>query len=258
MTNDQCPMTKDYLFKYFLRLGDNSLILGHRLSEWCGHAPILEEDIALTNIALDLIGQSRIMLTNAAEAEGKSRTEDDLAYLRDSMDFFNCLLVEQPNNDYGYTITRQFLFDAYSYHLYESLKKSSHSQLSSYAEKALKETTYHLRHSSEWMIRLGDGTEESHSRVQNALDDLWMFTGDMFEMDASDEALISEGIAVDQNNIRGKWEKTVEELITKATLMKPKTSYMLNGSKRGKHSEHLGFILAEMQFLQRAYPGAKW
>lgn len=251
-------MTNHHLYKYFLRLGDNSLVLGHRLSEWCGHAPILEEDIALTNIALDLIGQSRILLTNAAEVEDKGHTEDDLAYLRDVMDFCNCLLVEQPNGDYGFTITRQFLFDAYSFHLYEMLRKSSHTKLSSFADKALKETTYHLRHSSEWMVRLGDGTEESHSRVQNALNDLWMFIGDMFEMDESDEVLIREGVAVNQKDIRVKWERTVEEVLSKATLKKPQTSYMLNGSKLGKHSEHLGFILAEMQFLQRAYPGAKW
>ena len=249
---------KNSLFEYLLRLGDNSLILGHRLSEWCGHGPILEEDIAMTNIALDLVGQARTILAYAGETEGKGRTEDDLAYLRNERHFRNALLVEQPNGDFGCTMVRQFLYTAFSYLIFEELKKSKDTKLSAIAEKSLKEVTYHLRHSSEWLIRLGDGTEESHRRVQNAVDDMWMFTDDLFGMNDVDKTLIKEGIAIDLNQIKSKWEKIVADVFFKAKLTIPQNVFMITGSREGRHTEHLGYLLVEMQFLPRAYPGAKW
>lgn len=248
----------DSLFRYLLRLADSSLILGQRLGEWCGHGPILEEDIALTNISLDLIGQSRLFFDYAAKVEGKGRTEDDLAFLRDVMSYYNALLAEQPNGDYGKTIVRQFLFDAFHYHQFVALKSSRDAQIAAIAEKSLKEITYHLRHSSEWLIRLGDGTEESHRKVQDSVNELWMFTGDLFEMNKDDEELIKAGIAPDLNTVKSQWDITVKETFKKATLVIPDKGFMLKGGINGKHTEHLGYILAEMQYLQRAYPGAKW
>lgn len=246
------------LFQYCLRLGDNSLVLGHRLSEWCGHGPILEEDIAMINIALDLVGQSRTMLQYAGEVEGKGRSEDDLAYLRDVMDFRNFMLVEQPNGDFAVTLVRQMLMTAYNYHLYTALLSSKDATIAAFAEKSLKEVNYHLRHCSEWIVRLGDGTEESKERTQNALEDLWMFTGELFDMDEVDELLIKEGIAADLKTIRAEWDKTINEVLQRATLKRPESVFMMSGSRKGKHTEHLGYLLAEMQFLPRAYPGAEW
>jgi len=247
------------LFNYLLRLGDNSLICGHRLSEWCGHGPILEEDIAMINIALDLVGQARTILKYAGEVEGNGRSEDDLAYLRDGMEFRNALLVEQPNGDFGKTLMRQFLFDCFNYYLYEGLMESSDKKLAAIAEKNLKEVTYHLRHSSQWVIRLGDGTEESHNRIQTALDDLWMFTGDLFEPEPSDADLLTAGVIPDMNVVKTKWDKHVIDVLKEATLNVPEEdTYMMMGSRTGRHTEHLGFVLAEMQFLPRAYPDAKW
>jgi len=246
------------LFEYCLRMGDNSLILGHRLSEWCGHGPILEEDIAMTNISLDLIGQTRTLLSYAADIEGKGRTEDDLAFLRDEMDFRNFLIVEQTNGDFAKTILRQLFYTAFSYHFYDRLKNSKDSTLAAIAEKSIKEVTYHLRHCSEWVIRLGDGTEESHRRMNEAIEDLWMFTGDMFAMDGTDELLIKEGIGVDLNEVKKNWNDTIKEVFERATLKLPENNFMVIGSREGKHSEHLGLLLAEMQFLPRAYPGAQW
>ena len=252
-------MTKEEaLFDYCLRIGDNGLILGHRISEWCGHGPILEEDIALTNIALDVLGQSRNFLTYAGEVEGKGRTEDDLAYLRDNREFRNVLLVEQPNGDFGRTIARQFLFDVFSYHFYEALLKSTDTQLASFAEKSIKEVRYHLRHSSEWMTRLGDGTEESHRRVQEPLNDLWVYTGELTEMDEVDHLLLKEGIAVDLEKLRPAISHTIDQVLDRATLKRPEDGWMMKGGRKGVHSEHLGFILADMQFMQRAYPGMEW
>lgn len=248
----------DSLFRYLLRLADSSLILGQRLGEWCGHGPILEEDIALTNISLDLIGQSRLFFDYAAKTEGKGRTEDDLAFLRDPMHYYNALLVEQPNGDFGKTITRQFFFDTFHFYQFELLKKSRDGHMAAIAEKSLKEITYHLRHSSEWVIRLGDGTEESHRKIQNSVNELWMFTGDLFEMNEDDEILVKAGIAADLNEIKSKWDETVKGTLAKATLKIPDNGFMLTGGIKGKHTEHLGYILAEMQYLQRAYPGAKW
>jgi ring-1,2-phenylacetyl-CoA epoxidase subunit PaaC len=246
------------LFEYCLRLGDNNLVLGHRLSEWCGHGPILEEDIAMINIALDHVGQSRMMLQYAAEVEGKGRSEDDLAYLRDVMDFRNFMLVEQPNGDFAVTMVRQLLMTDYNFHLYTALLSSKDATIAAFAEKSLKEVTYHLRHTAEWVVRLGDGTAESKERAQNAIDDLWMFTGELFDMDEVDAVLIKEGIVPDLKGIKASWDKTIDEVLERATLARPKSTFMMSGSRKGKHTEHLGYLLAEMQFLPRAYPGAQW
>ena len=249
---------KEAKFEYLLRLADSSLIIGHRLSEWCGHGPILEEDIALTNIALDFVGNATSLYTYAAEVEGKGRTENDLAYLRGEREYRNLLLTEQPNGDYATTIGRQFLYDVYTFFLYEELKKSKDETIAAIATKSHKEISYHLRHSTEWMYRLGDGTPESHLRLQNALNDLWMYTSDLFDMDETDAIMIKEGIAPDLNTIKTQWDKRVKEIITEATLQIPSTTFKQKGSRDGKHSEHLGFLLAEMQYVHRAYPDAQW
>jgi len=246
------------LFEYLLWLGDNSLVLGHRLSEWCGHGPILEEDIALTNIALDLIGQARLYLSYAGEVEAKGHSEDDLAYLRDVMLYRNCMLVEQPNGDFANTMMRQFLFTAFNYHLQNAMLDSTNEQLKAIAGKATKETTYHLRHCSDWIIRLGDGTEESHKRIQDAIDNLWMFTDELFEGLDSDKLLIDSKAVPAFADIRKQWEATLKQVLDEATIKMPERSFMMSGGRKGRHTEHLGFILAEMQFMQRAYPGAKW
>lgn len=246
------------LFEYCLRLGDSSLILGHQLSEWCGHGPILEEDIALINIALDFIGQARVLLDYAGKVEGKERTEDDLAYLRMERDYRNLLLVEQPNGDYAFTIARQFLYDVYSFYFYAALKESKDATFAGIAEKSLKEISYHLRHSSQWVIRLGDGTAESKEKIQTSFNELWMFTEDLFTMDEVDHTLLKEGIAVDLSLIKSKWQSKVKEVLTQATLTIPADSFMQTGSRDGKHTEYLGFLLAEMQSLPRAFPGVKW
>ena len=249
---------RDQLFEYLLRLGDGSLILGQRLSEWCGHGPELEEDIALINVALDLIGQARSLLTYAGEVEGRGRDEDALAFLRDGTDYRNLLLVEQPNQDFAYTIVRQFLFDAFHLELQQALTGSRDERLAAIAGKSVKEVTYHLRHSSEWLVRLGDGTPLSHDKVQTALDDLWMYSGEMFEMDALEQALVTAGVAPDRAGFRPAWEARVAAVIGEATLQRPDDGWMQSGGLRGRHSEHLGHILAEMQHLQRAHPGAQW
>lgn len=245
-------------FEYLLRLGDSSLIIGHRLSEWCGHGPILEEDIALINIALDFVGNATSLLKYAGEIEGENRDEDDLAFMRDERGFRNLLITEQPNGDYAFTIARQFLFDAYMFYLYEELKHSKDETIAAIAVKTHKEITYHLRHTTEWMFRLGNGTVESHERMQNALNELWMFTEEMFDMDEVDSVLIKEGIVPDLNKIKAAWEKRVKEVIAEATLELPETKFKQKGSRAGKHSEHLGFLLAEMQYVHRSYPNAKW
>lgn len=246
------------LFNYLLWLGDSNLILGHRLSEWCGHGPILEEDIALTNIALDLTGQARLYLTYAGEIEGKGHTEDDFAYLRDVMDYKNCLLAEQPNGDFGNTMVRQFLYTAFSRTLLNGLLAGTDERLSSIAAKSLKEVSYHFRHCSDWIMRLGDGTSESHIKVQNALDNLWMFTGDLFDALPSDNLLLERKIIPDMNSIKSEWEGAIKNVFNEATIIIPPTTYMMKGGRKGKHTEHLGHLLSELQFLPRAYPGAKW
>lgn len=246
------------LFEYVLRLGDDSLILGHRLSEWCGHGPILEEDIAMTNIALDLVGQANSLLEYAGQLEGKGRSGDDLAFLRFDKDYKNLLLVEQPNGDFGFTIMRQFLFDAYRRLLFERLLDSNDEQIAAIAEKSIKETKYHLKHSSEWVIRLGDGTEESHNRIQESLDTLWRYTDELFYSDEVDSALVSQGVIPEMGDLRVEWEKYVNEIFEEATLKIPENNWQFDGGRKGLHSEHLGYILAELQFMQRAYPGLEW
>ncbi|NUM51133.1 MAG: phenylacetate-CoA oxygenase subunit PaaC [Flavobacteriales bacterium] len=246
------------LFNYSLRLGDNSLILSHRLSEWTGKAPILEEDLAITNIALDKLGQARFLLQYAAQLEGKGRSEDDLAYKRSEREFYNSLLVEQPNGDFAFTMARQLLNDVFDFFLYEELTKSTNEPLASLAAKSLKEIKYHLRHCSEWIIRLGDGTEESHNRIQNSMNELWAYTGELFEMNEIDSILIKENMVPDLSKLKPKWNNMLCEIFEKATLKKPEEGFMHTGSRKGVHSEYLGFILAEMQYLPRAYPSATW
>ena len=246
------------LFEYLLRLGDDRLVLGHRLSEWCGHAPILEEDIALANIALDLIGQASRLLALAGEIEGAGRDEDALAYMREAIDYRNVLLVEMPKGDFAFTIVRQFLFSVAAYYQLEGLAKSANPTLAGIAAKALKETRYHVRHAGEWVIKLGDGTAESHRRAQDALDALWRFTGEMFAMDEVDTKMIAEGIAPDLAAVQAKWAPQVADVVRRATLTLPESGYMQRGGRTGAHSEHLGHMLSEMQILQRSYPGAQW
>ena len=245
-------------FEYVLRMGDNALILGQRLSEWCGHGPILEQDIAITNIALDQVGQARVLLAYAGKLEGKGRSEDDLAYLRDAWDFRNVLLVEQPNEDWAYTIVRQFLFDSYNFFLHEALLHSKDSELAGMAEKAIKEVQYHLRYSSEWMIRLGDGTETSHQKMQKALNELWMFSGELTRGDDVDRIMHQEGIGADLSQITALRNERTSYVLEQATLVQPENDWMQEGGKQGRHTEHLGYILTELQFMQRAYPNMKW
>lgn len=253
-------MATNALFEYCLKLGDNALIPGHRLSEWCGHGPVLEEDIALSNIALDLVGQARAFLTYAGEVEAKGRTEDDLAFHRDVMQFKNFMLTEQPNTDFAYTIIRQFLHSTYTFLLYKKLRESKDATLSAISEKALKEVTYHLRHASQWTLRLGDGTEESNQRTQNALNDLWVYTGELFLNSDFEQELIPQNIAIDNSTLEDEWKKMVAEIIQRGNLNMPDSSNikMAIGSNKGRHTEHLGHLLADMQFLPRAYPQAKW
>jgi ring-1,2-phenylacetyl-CoA epoxidase subunit PaaC len=255
---------QEALFRYALRMGDNSLVLGHRNSEWCGHGPVLEEDIAQANIALDLIGQARSYLTYAGEVEGKNRpsaplrTEDDLAYLRGEREYLNVQLVELPKGDYARTIVRSFLFDAFHLPLQQALATSKDERLKGIAEKAVKEVTYHLRHSSEWLVRFGDGTQESHRRAQEALDDLWRYTGELFTADEAEEVLAKSGIAPNLADIKAEWSATVDRVLQEATLKRPADGWMASGGKKGVHTEHLGPMLAEMQTLQRSYPGVEW
>ena len=257
------------LLKYTLHLADNALILGHRNSEWTGHGPILEQDIAISNIALDLIGQARNFYQYAAQLPDASNhissdviSEDSLAYLRDANGFRNCLLVEQPNGDWGATILRQFFFSTYQFFFYGQLQHSKDETLAAIAAKALKEVTYHLRWSAEWVIRLADGTTESHTRMQKAMDDLWKFTGELTQPAPFEIQLAKEGIGVDLNAIEVSWKEKVHAVLDEATLSgeeeKRAKAWMQTGGKEGRHTEHLGYILAEMQFLQRAYPGATW
>jgi ring-1,2-phenylacetyl-CoA epoxidase subunit PaaC len=246
------------LFEYVQRIGDDSLILGHRLSEWCGHGPILEEDIAMTNIALDLVGQATSLLNYAGEVEAKGRDGDALAYLRFDKDFKNTLLVEQPNGDFGMTMMRQFLFDAFRQPFYEKLQNSNDKQLAAIAEKSLKETKYHLKHSSEWVIRLGDGTDESHARIQESLNTLWRYTSELFYTDEIDAELLIAGIAPNMSEIFDSWNETVKNVLKEATLQIPTNNWKHEGGRKGMHSEHLGYILTEMQFIQRAYPNMEW
>jgi ring-1,2-phenylacetyl-CoA epoxidase subunit PaaC len=249
----------DDKFDYLLRLGDNALVLSQRLCEWVGKGPALEEDMALANTALDLIGQARLWLAYAGEVEGMGRSEDQLAYLRDAHQFRNLLIVERPNGDYADTLMRQYLFDSWHLLLLEQLTRSSDEHIAAIAEKAKKEVTYHLRRSADLVVRLGDGTEQSHRRMQAALDELWMYTGEMFEADDVDEVLEAQGVAGGVGALREPWLAQVGSTLAAATLrMPPPEAWMQKGGKQGRHSEHMGYLLAEMQFLQRAYPGQQW
>ena len=246
------------LFDWLCRMGDNCLILGHRVSEWCGHSPVLEEDIALANTALDLIGQTQLWLGLAGEVEGAGRDADRLAYHRDAAQFRNVLLVERPNGDFGHTLMRQFLFDAWHMEMLRALQGSSDARVAEIAAKAAKEVAYHLERSADLVIRLGDGTEESHRRMQKALDLLWPYTGELFMGDAVDQAVAAAGIAPDPASLKAGWTTLVAEVMAEATLTVPTAPFQHKGGKAGRHTEALGFILADMQFLQRAYPGGVW
>ncbi|MDR6396046.1 1,2-phenylacetyl-CoA epoxidase subunit PaaC [Herbaspirillum seropedicae] len=244
---------------YVRRLGDNVLVLSQRLTEWCGKGPALEEDMALINVSLDLIGQARLWLSYAAELEGQGRNEDQLAFLRDAHQFHNLLLVELPNGSYADTLARQFLFDVWHYFLLEGLCQSSDARIAEIAQKCFKEVTYHVRRSTDLMIRLGDGTEDSHRRMQAAIDALWMHTGELFVADALDQAMQEQGVATALGEVQQKWTQHVTDVLLEATLKVPPAGlWMQSGGKAGRHTEHLGYLLAEMQFLQRAYPGAQW
>ncbi len=246
------------LFNYVLQQADNSLILGQRLGEWCGHGPVLEQDIAMTNISLDLIGQSVMLYRYAAEIQGEGKTEDDLAYLRDAWDFKNVLLVEQPNGDFATTIMRQFLFDSFSCYFYEVLSQSNDEHLRAIAQKSHKEALYHVKWSSDWVIRLGDGTEESHERISNALTDLWPYSQELIQPSEADKQALEDGYGVDLEKLADRRQQKIKEVLEEATLKFPETSYFHEGGKQGRHTEHLGYILADLQFLQRAYPGNEW
>ena len=249
----------DALFQFLCRMGDNTLVLGHRVSEWCGHAPVLEEDIALANIALDLIGQTQMWLGLASEVEGEGRSADDLAMLRDAWDFRNLLIAEQPNGDFGQTMMRQYLFDAWHLAMLKGLETSADARVAEIAQKAVKEVAYHLERSTDTVIGLGDGTEESHARMQTALDLLWPYVGEMFTPDAVDTEMAKAGIAPDPASLRAGFDTDVAAVMEQATLRIPDTGFAHKGGKSGvQHSEHLGHILTQMQWLQRAYPGAAW
>ena len=246
------------LFDYVLRLGDDSLILGQRLSEWTGHAPSVEVDLSLANVALDLIGQTQLWLGLAGEVEGRGRDADKLAYLRDAGDFRNVLLVEQPNGDFAQTMARQFYFDAWHYLLLRELTNSADPRVAEIAAKSLKEVTYHLERSRDWVIRLGDGTEESRRRMQDGIDELWTYTGELFDGDEVDRAMVERGIGPDPASLREPWLDLMRRTAEEATLTLPQPGWMQRGGKKGIHTEHLGYVLAELQFLQRAYPNATW
>ena len=245
-------------FEYLLRLGDDRLVLGHRLSEWCGHAPILEEDIALANMALDLIGQATLFLGEAAKVEGAGRDADALAFLRDTIEYRNALLVELPKGDFAVTIVRQLFYGVFALLQAEALQRSSDAELAGIAAKAVKELRYHVRHSADWVLKLGGGTDESRRRTQTAVDDLWRYTGELFLADDVDREVASAGFGVDPSTLESAWQATVRDVLGRGSLTVPETAYMQRGGRAGRHTEHLGHMLAEMQILPRSYPGASW
>ena len=249
---------KTALLNYCIALGDDSVVLGHRLSEWCRNGPFLEEDLALTNVSLDFIGRARMFYSYAAELEGNNRSEDDIAYLRDCREFRNLLINELPNGDFAFTMARQLMIDVYDMGFFTQLANSRDSMLAAIAAKAIKESRYHLRRSEDWIKRLGDGTEESHQRVQKAFDQLWGYLPEMFEMSDDEQQLHDAGIAVDRSALKADWESTVQAILKEATLDIPGDDWSIGGGREGMHTEHLGFLLAEMQFLQRTYPGQQW
>ena len=251
-------MTDPALFEFALRLGDNALILGQSVAAWTGHAPIVEEDLALTNVALDLVGQARLWLTLAGDVEGAGRDEDRLAYFRDAHEFRNVLLVERPNGSFAETLARQFLFDTWHFYLLGSLAGASDARVSGIAQKAAREVAYHLRRSGDWIVRLGDGIELSHTRVQAALDELWPYTGELFRSDAVDRELAARGIGCELETLHGPWLAHVREILTEATLACPRDGWMHAGGRTGRHTEQLGYVLAEMQSVRRSVPGERW
>jgi ring-1,2-phenylacetyl-CoA epoxidase subunit PaaC len=251
-------MTNEQIFEYALRIGDNALIYGQRLSEWCGHGPVLEEDIALTNTALDYLGQATNMLKFAAEVEGKGRDEDKIAFLRDVPEYKNLLLVELPNGDYANTIARQFMFATWYYLYLRELANSKHEFFKAFAEKSIKEVKYHWQHSSDWVKRMGDGTPESHTRIQRSFNELWEFHGEMFLNDDLDNAAIAAGIGVDNAALKSEWSNIMYSIMNEATLTVPEDGWFHKGGRIGRHTEHLGYMLADMQFMQRTYPNSKW
>ncbi len=249
--------------QYVLRLGDNALVLGQRLAEWCGHGPVLEEDIAMTNIALDLIGQARLLLTHAGRLEGEGRDEDALAFLRDEQHFRNWTLLELPNgegkhDDYAVAIVRNLLYAALQVPLWQALAGSADAELAAIAAKSVKEARAHLRHASDWTIRFGDGTEESHRRAQSALERLWPYTNELWADDDTDREVEAAGIGVRPSTLKPQWDATIDAVLAEATLARPRDSAFVSTGKRGVHSEYLGYLLAEMQSLARAHPGAQW
>jgi ring-1,2-phenylacetyl-CoA epoxidase subunit PaaC len=252
---------KNDLVNYTLFLADSSLLMGHRLSEWTGHGPMIEQDIAITNIALDLIGQARNFYQYASELindqSDKKITEDDLAYLRDANEFKNLLIAELPNGDWSFTITKLFFFSTWQFYFYQKLINSKDDQLAAIAEKSLKEVTYHVRWSGDWVIRLGDGTDESKKRIKKAIADIWPYTGEMFTPTAFEESLENR-VSIDVSKLKNDWLEKVKLVFAEATLSVPEKIWMQSGGKNGVHTEHLGYILAEMQFMQRAYPGLEW
>ena len=252
------PAVRHQLFQYVLQLADTSLILGHRLSEWCGHGPILEQDLAMANIALDLLGETRSLYQYAAELEGQGRSEDDLAYLRNATEYRNPLLVEQPNGDFADTVVRQFLFDNFHYHFLKLLLGNADERLAAIAEKSLKEATYHLKWSSEWVIRLGDGTDESRRRVEKSIAELWRFSGELTIPTALEKALQATGLIPDYADVQASMTAHAQRVMAEATLAIPQQVFMLTGGKDGRHTEHLGYILTELQYMQRAFPGLTW
>ena len=251
-------MAKDLLYQYVLALGDDSLILGQRLSQWAYKGPFLEEDIALSNISLDMFGRANLFLEYAATLKGNDVTADDLAFKRNEREFSNHILCEQPNGNFADTMVRQFFLDAFYKLFLQKLTKSKDEQLSAIAQKSIKETTYHLRHSSKWIIRLGDGTVESHAKVQSAIDNLWMFTNELFEMNEIDNEMLEQKIGVDCSKLKIEWDKIINEVLSEATLNRPEDANMPTGGRQGIHTEHLGHLLSDMQYLQRAYPDATW
>ena len=258
-TNIMNTDTKEAFCTYLLRMADDRLVLGHRLSEWCGHGPILEEDIAMANIALDYIGHASSLLKYAGEIEDQGRDEDQLAYFRSGREYLNIKMVELPKGDFGFTIARQLLFSTFSLLYYQQLMNSNDEQLKGLAAKAFKESRYHFRHSKEWTLRLGDGTDESHGRIQHAFDELWMYTEELFYMDDIDRKLMEEDIAVDLTSIKPEWEQRINYILTEATLTVPSDDqYMQSGGRNGIHTEYLGYLLGEMQILPRTYPDAQW
>ena len=251
-------MAKASLYKYVLALGDDALILGQRLSQWAYKGPFLEEDIALSNISLDMFGRANLLLEYAATLKGNGTTSDELAFKRNEREFSNHIICEQPNGNFADTMVRQFFLDAFYKLFLQKLTKSKDEQLSAIAQKSIKETTYHLRHSSKWIIRLGDGTVESHAKVQSAIDNLWMFTNELFEMNEIDNEMLEQKMGVDCSKLKIEWDKIINEVLSEATLNRPEDANMPTGGRQGIHTEHLGHLLSDMQYLQRAYPDATW